>query len=109
MRNYGAVSMKCRPLVEEGIADVHASHAMREPLRPANSRGWIYRVFLNGWAYDEAPDGTLGKRLTRIDVYLIGIGGADGGTYTRHGYDKAMRTQIDHGNSTYAVPGSPCR
>lgn len=64
---------------------------------PGQLKGWIDRVFSNGWAYDEAPDGTLGKRLSRLAVHLIGIGGADGGTYARHGYDKAMRTQIDHG------------
>lgn len=64
---------------------------------PGQLKGWIDRVFANGWAYDEAPDGTLGKRLGRLSVHLIGIGGADGGTYARHGYDKAMRTQIDHG------------
>ncbi|MDQ0041398.1 NAD(P)H-dependent oxidoreductase [Variovorax boronicumulans] len=64
---------------------------------PGQLKGWIDRVFSNGWAYDEAPDGTLGKRLGRLAVHLIGIGGADGGTYARHGYDKAMRTQIDHG------------
>lgn len=64
---------------------------------PGQLKGWIDRVFANGWAYDEAPDGTLGKRLGRLDVHLIGIGGADGGTYARHGYDKAMRAQIDHG------------
>jgi NAD(P)H dehydrogenase (quinone) len=64
---------------------------------PGQLKGWIDRVFSNGWAYDEAPDGTLGKRLSRLAVHLIGIGGADGGTYARHGYDKAMQTQIDHG------------
>lgn len=64
---------------------------------PGQLKGWIDRVFSNGWAYDEAPDGTLGKRLGRLAVHLIGIGGADGGTYARHGYDKAMRIQIDHG------------
>jgi NAD(P)H dehydrogenase (quinone) len=64
---------------------------------PGQLKGWIDRVFSNGWAYDEAPDGSVGKRLGRLAVHLIGIGGADGGTYARHGYDKAMRTQIDHG------------
>jgi NAD(P)H dehydrogenase (quinone) len=64
---------------------------------PGQLKGWIDRVFSNGWAYDEAPDGTLGQRLGRLAVHLIGIGGADGGTYARHGYDQAMRKQIDHG------------
>ena len=30
-------------------------------------------------------------------MHLSGSGGAGGGTYARHGYDHAMRTQIDHG------------
>lgn len=64
---------------------------------PGQLKGWIDRVFSNGWAYDEAPDGTLKKRLARLAVHLIGIGGAESGTYARHGYDEALRTQIDHG------------
>lgn len=74
---------------------------------PGQLKGWIDRVFSNGWAYDEKPDGTLGKRLGRLDVHLIGIGGADGGTYARHGYDKAMRAQIDHGIFDFC--GAPVR
>lgn len=64
---------------------------------PGQLKGWIDRVFSNGWAYDETPDGRLLKRLDRLAVHLIGLGGADDGTYARHGYDRAMRTQIDHG------------
>lgn len=64
---------------------------------PGQLKGWIDRVFSNGWAYSEGADGRLEKRLSRLAVHLIGIGGADGGTYARHGYDQAMRTQIDHG------------
>lgn len=64
---------------------------------PGQLKGWIDRVFSNGWAYSEGADGRVEKRLGRLAVHLIGIGGADGGTYARHGYDKAMRTQIDHG------------
>ena len=64
---------------------------------PGQLKGWIDRVFTNGWAYDEAPDGTLGKRLGHLPVHLLGIGGADAGTYARRGYDQAIRTQIDHG------------
>jgi NAD(P)H dehydrogenase (quinone) len=64
---------------------------------PGQLKGWIDRVFSNGWAYSEGADGRVEKRLGRLAVHLIGIGGADGGTYARHGYDQAMRTQIDHG------------
>lgn len=64
---------------------------------PGLLKGWIDRVFSNGWAYAERPDGSVDKRLGRLAVHLVGIGGADGATYARHGYDQAMRTQIDHG------------
>lgn len=68
---------------------------------PGQLKGWIDRVFSNGWAYSEREDGRVEKRLGRLAVHLIGIGGADDGTYARHGYDKAMRTQIDHGIFDY--------
>jgi NAD(P)H dehydrogenase (quinone) len=74
---------------------------------PGQLKGWIDRVFSNGWAYDERPDGSLGKRLGHLPIHLLGIGGADGGTYARHAYDKAMRTQIDHGIFDFC--GAPVR
>lgn len=68
---------------------------------PGQLKGWIDRVFSNGWAYREGADGRVEKLLGRLTVHLIGIGGADGGTYARHGYEKAIRTQIDHGIFDY--------
>ena len=64
---------------------------------PGQLKGWIDRVFTNGWAYEETPDGKLVKRLGHLGVHLLGIGGAASATYARHGYAQAMRTQIDHG------------
>ncbi|GLK55553.1 NAD(P)H dehydrogenase (quinone) [Methylopila capsulata] len=64
---------------------------------PGQLKGWIDRVFTNGWAYDETPDGGLVKHLGRLRVHLVGIGASDAGTYERRGYANAMRTQIDHG------------
>lgn len=64
---------------------------------PGLLKGWIDRVFINGWAYDEDPDGRLVKKLGRLQVHLIAIGGGNLRTYARHGYFGAMRTQIDHG------------
>lgn len=64
---------------------------------PALLKGWIDRVFSNGWAYQEHPDGSLEKKLNRLPVHLLGIGAANPATYARHGYAEAMRTQIDHG------------
>lgn len=64
---------------------------------PGLLKGWIDRVFTNGWAYDESPDGKLVKKLQHLQVHLIAIGGADMRTYARHGYFGSMKTQIDHG------------
>lgn len=68
---------------------------------PALLKGWIDRVFSTGWAYDESADGKLEKKLGRLGVHLIAIGAADAGTYAKHGYSSAMRTQIDHGIFDY--------
>lgn len=64
---------------------------------PALLKGWIDRVFSNGWAYDDRPDAVQPKKLGRLRVHLVAMGGADLSTYARHGYFGAMRTQIDHG------------
>ncbi|MGV1870336.1 NAD(P)H-dependent oxidoreductase [Agrobacterium rosae] len=64
---------------------------------PAQLKGWIDRVFTNGWAYSDSGDGRIIKKLERLKVHLVAIGGADMRTYARHGYFGAMRTQIDHG------------
>ncbi|MBO9697665.1 MAG: NAD(P)H-dependent oxidoreductase [Sphingopyxis sp.] len=68
---------------------------------PALLKGWIDRVFASGWAYDESPDGKLEKRLGRLHVHLVAIGGATRATYDRRGYSKAMAAQIDHGIFDY--------
>lgn len=64
---------------------------------PALMKGWIDRVFANGWAYVETADGKVEKRLQRLSVHLVGIGAADLKTYAKYGYDRAMQTQIDTG------------
>jgi NAD(P)H dehydrogenase (quinone) len=68
---------------------------------PGLLKGWIDRVFSNGWAFDFSLDGGLEKKLRHLKVHLIGVGGADARTYTRHGYSNAMKTQIDHGIFDY--------
>lgn len=68
---------------------------------PGLLKGWIDRVFTNGWAYEESSSGKLVKRLGRLRVHLVAIGGADMRTYARHGYFGAMKTQIDHGMFGY--------
>ncbi|MFD0324718.1 NAD(P)H-dependent oxidoreductase [Lysobacter gummosus] len=68
---------------------------------PGLLKGWIDRVFTNGWAYRSDADTALVKRLRGRRVHLVGIGGADLRTYTRRGYLDAMKTQIDHGIFDY--------
>jgi len=93
----------------EPLAEVAAEHARLEradalvlvyPVYwwsfPGLLKGWIDRVFTQGWAYEDA-DGKLVKKLQRLKVHLVALGGANQRTYARHGYFGAMKTQIDHG------------
>lgn len=68
---------------------------------PGLLKGWIDRVFTNGWAYEEVPGTKSAKKLRHLKVHLVGIGGAGARTYARHGYSDAMKTQIDHGIFDY--------
>lgn len=68
---------------------------------PGLLKGWIDRVFSNGWAYDDNFEGKLSKKLGHLQIHLVGIGGADARTYEKHGYDIAMERQIDHGIFDY--------
>lgn len=72
---------------------------------PGLLKGWIDRVFTNGWAYDEDPATPLRKKLSHLPVHLIGIGGARERTYSKRGYGDAMRVQIDQGIFDYC--GAP--
>lgn len=72
---------------------------------PALLKGWIDRVFIHGWAFEDRPAGTLVKKLGHLPVHLVAIAGADMRTYARHGYFGAMKTQIDHGIFGYC--GAP--
>jgi NAD(P)H dehydrogenase (quinone) len=68
---------------------------------PALLKGWVDRVFSNGWAYDEGPDIKSVKKLRHLNVHLVGLGGASASTYERRGYRDAMKTQIEHGIFDY--------
>lgn len=68
---------------------------------PALLKGWIDRVFSNDWAFDFEPGGGLVKKLRHLKVHLVQVAGADAGTYERHRYLDAMKTQIDHGIFDY--------
>ena len=68
---------------------------------PGLLKGWIDRVFINGWAIDYGPDTPVVKKLGHLPVHLLALGAADDDAFGRHGYAKAMRTQIDYGIFDY--------
>ncbi|MEB5705877.1 NAD(P)H-dependent oxidoreductase [Pantoea anthophila] len=71
---------------------------------PAQLKGWIDRVFIAGWAFDEQDDRIV-KRLGHLPVHLIALGAADTRTFMRRGYFGSMRNLIDHGIFDYC--GAP--
>ncbi|MFC9000288.1 NAD(P)H-dependent oxidoreductase [Streptomyces rochei] len=68
---------------------------------PALLKGWIDRVFVNGWAFEHSPASGLQPKLQGLTTHLLPIAGADSGVYERHGYESALRTQIEHGIIDY--------
>lgn len=68
---------------------------------PGLLKGWIDRVFINGWAIDYGPDTPVVKKLRHLQVHLLALGAADDDAFDRHGYAKSMRTQIDYGIFDY--------
>lgn len=72
---------------------------------PALLKGWIDRVFSNGWAYAEGAGGGVLKKLGHLPVHLVALGGADARTWSRRHYDDAMQAQIETGIFDYC--GAP--
>jgi NAD(P)H dehydrogenase (quinone) len=61
---------------------------------PAILKGWIDRVWNNGWAYGA-------RKFPQRRVWMIGIAGTDLAAYQKRGYDAAMKTQLDTGVLDY--------
>lgn len=73
---------------------------------PGLLKGWIDRVFTNGWAYEDRPGGAgLVKRLGRLPVHLLAVAGAEQRAFEKRGYRTAMATQIETGIFDYC--GAP--
>ncbi|MGC4939811.1 NAD(P)H-dependent oxidoreductase [Kribbella sp. DT2] len=72
---------------------------------PALLKGWIDRVFINGWAFDHSATAGLQPKLQALTTHLLPIAGDDAALWERHGYMTAFKTQIEHGIIDYA--GSP--
>jgi NAD(P)H dehydrogenase (quinone) len=61
---------------------------------PALLKGWIDRVWNNGWAYGA-------RKFPQKRVWMIGIAGSTEAAYTKRGYDEAMRVQLEVGILEY--------
>lgn len=72
---------------------------------PSLLKGWIDRVFTNGWAYHEGTSIPFSQKLGHLPVHLVALAGASERTYARYGYFGAMRKQIDQGVFDYC--GAP--
>jgi len=72
---------------------------------PALMKGWIDRVFSNGWAYDDSSGQGVLKKLGHLPIHLVGLGGADQRTWHKRGYTDAMKIQIETGIFDYC--GAP--
>ncbi|MGS1864063.1 NAD(P)H-dependent oxidoreductase [Klebsiella michiganensis] len=68
---------------------------------PGLLKGWIDRVFSNGWAYEETADGNVVKKLGSLRVHLVALGAASRQTYDKHGFTDAFNAQIVHGIFDY--------
>lgn len=68
---------------------------------PALLKGWIDRVFVNGWAFDVDASGGMHRNLGALTIHLVPVAGDDADLYERHGYELSLRTQIEHGVIDY--------
>lgn len=68
---------------------------------PALLKGWIDRVFINGWAFDLTPDNAFASKLDRLTVHLVAVAADDSSSFERHGIHDAFRIQIERGIVEY--------
>jgi NAD(P)H dehydrogenase (quinone) len=68
---------------------------------PALLKGWVDRVFISGWAFGHAPGEGIQPRLQELTIHLVPVAASSQGLYERHGYEAALRTQIQHGLIEY--------
>ena len=67
---------------------------------PATTKGWIDRVWNNGWAYGA-------RKLKHSKALLLATAAGNAESYAKRGYDQAMRVQILTGTMEYCgIPES---
>lgn len=60
---------------------------------PALLKGWLDRVFINGWAFDDRATPMV-RKLGRMTIHLVMMAAEDAESFQRRGYDTAITTQI---------------
>jgi NAD(P)H dehydrogenase (quinone) len=61
---------------------------------PALLKGWIDRVWNNGWAYGD-------RSFPQKRVWMIGVAGGSESAFIKRGYDTAMQTMLNVGILDY--------
>lgn len=64
---------------------------------PAILKGWIDRVFIGGWAFDDDGDGPVRPLLQHLTMHLLPLAGTEEESIRRHGYATSFATQIEQG------------
>ncbi len=94
------------PEVQAEIARIEANEAtvMVFPVwwwsMPALLKGWIDRVWNNGWAYG-------GATYPHAKVLMLAVAGGSATSFAKRGYDAAMLTQIETGILRYCGVQDP--
>ncbi len=68
---------------------------------PALMKGWIDRVWNNGWAYGG------GAAYPHATVWSLAVAGGNKASFAKRGYDAAIATQIETGILRYCKIASP--
>ncbi|WP_036311474.1 NAD(P)H-dependent oxidoreductase [Microbacterium oleivorans] len=68
---------------------------------PALLKGWIDRVFTNGWAFGVGEGSGIRPGLGHLTAHLVLLAGSDAPLYERRGYDVSLETQIGTGILDY--------
>ncbi len=68
---------------------------------PAVLKGWIDRVFVNGWAFEYSAEGGFVPKLDKLTVQVALVAGGDIGSFERHGYLDAVKKVIGEGIFEY--------